>query len=263
MQFIRYALLALSISHLLVAETYVSGHASLNEANQYVKTKVLSTRYLAFRDLDPWISLIKKEERNALDFGSGLGFSTEYLVMKDFKVTGVDTNPNMIAKARESFPSIEFLHVTDKLPFTNKSFHLVFSSLVLFELSSLEATKSYLAEAKRVLNENGLLIAITGSAFMADPHFKSSSIKTNFSQNYHAKSGDIIKVHLNEINLTFDDYLWLESDYRNAFSDVGLEICAIHYPLGKANENYEWQDELVKSPFVLFLAAKTCPNQNG
>ena len=144
------------------------------------------------------------------------------------------------------------------LPFSDKSFDLVFSSFVLFEMSSLKKIEEYLIQARRVLKEDGYFIAIIASIHMYDPKFKSRLISADFPENKNRKSGSQVKMHYNEINMTFIDYFWFEEDYRKAFTTAGLQVCAIAYPLGKSGEHYPWEDELKKSPILLFLAAKKC-----
>ncbi len=236
---------------------YESGKAGQKEAQSYTKVKNVSSRYLSYRDLGPWLS--KVQGKAALDYGSGLGFSTEFLVDRGFEVKGADINPNMIIQAKNSYPGVDFTLIKDdKLPFANLSFDLVFSSLVLFELSSLQQIENYLKEARRVLREDGYFIGITGSSSMHDPNYKSELRKTDYPQNKGAKSGSLVKVTLNEINLTFEDYLWFEKDYRKIFQKAGLPICEVHYPLGQKDEPYPWKDELNRSPFILILARKSC-----
>jgi hypothetical protein len=50
------------------------------------------------------------------------------------------------------------------------------------------------------------------------------------------------------------DYLWRAGDYRVAFEGAGLEICVMHYPLGKAGEGYPWQDEMTMSLALVIIA---------
>ncbi len=237
--------------------SYVSGRAGVGEAQTYRKAKMVSSRYLAYRDLDPWLS--KTAGKLALDYGSGLGYSAEFLLSRGFQVKGADINPDMIAQASQAYPSIEFSLIEDgKLPFSKGTFDLVFSSLVLFELSSLKKMEQYLKSAREVLKDDGVFIGITGSEFMHDPKYQSELRFTDFPQNRKAKSGSLVKVRLNEINLTFEDYLWFEKDYRKVFKKAGLPICQVHRPLGKSGEAFPWKDELKKSPLLIILAGKQC-----
>ena len=234
---------------------YISGKYSKNESTAYLQTKELSIRYLASRDLNLWLA--KLNGKNALDYGSGLGFSVDYLLKHDFKVHAADINPEMIQQAKNVYPSAEFTLVSEQsLPYPNKSFDLVFSSYVLFEMNSLEKIITYLQHATRVLKDDGYIIAIIASQNLYDPEYKSQLYNTGFRENYMRQSGSLVKMSYNEINMTFTDYFWTETDYRTAFANAGLKICAVHYPLGNKDENYPWQDELTKSPLLLILAVK-------
>lgn len=234
---------------------YISGTFNQQAADSYKETKELSIRYLAQRDLLPWLTKI--QGKNALDYGSGLGFSVEYLLKQGFTVDAVDLNPEMIAIGEKSYPGVNFKLVEEsKLPYMDKKFDLVFSSWVLFEMDTLEKITNYLKESKRVLKDNGYFIAIVASKNIYDPNFKSNLYDTNFKENQNIQSGSLVKMKYREINMAFVDYYWSEADYTKAFYDAGLKVCAIHYPLGKATDSYPWLDELYKSPVLLILATK-------
>jgi len=250
--------LSIATSSLTYADQeYISGQAGEQESKAYTVVKNISTRYLAYRDLGPWFAKLKGH--TALDYGSGLGTSTEFLAQQGFNVQGVDISQHMITEAKKSYPEVPFSLIKNNiLPFKDKSFDLVFSCLVLFELDSKANIQAYAEQAKRVLKDDGYFIAISGSTNMRDPNFKSKLIKTDFPENKNATSGSQVRVHLHEINLTFVDYLWTEDDYREAFAKAGLPVCAVHYPLGKAGEDFDWVDELHKSPIIVILASKKC-----
>jgi ubiquinone/menaquinone biosynthesis C-methylase UbiE len=225
-------------------------------ADAYEKAYKFSSRYISERDLDPWIALAQGNK--ALDYGSGLGYSTEFLFNKGFDPYGVDINPEIIAISKAKLPHIEFNTIENNLPFQNDKFDLVFSSLVLLEIKSKEDLSKYAKEASRVLKPDGIFIAVTASEQMFNPNYKSNLRKSNFKENINPQSGDQVKIHLKELNLTFDDYFWTKNDYEQIFKSAGLEICKVHYPLGKKNEPYQWKDEL-EVPFILeFLAAHNC-----
>lgn len=237
------------------SDEYISGTFNQESANSYKQAKELSTRYLAQRDLSPWLAKI--QGKHALDYGSGLGFSVEYLLKQGFKVDAVDINPEMIAMGKKSYPDVNFKLATEgKLPYTDRRFDLVFSSWVLFEMDTLEKITNYLKESKRVMKDDGYFIAIIASKNIYDPKFKSNLYDTNFKENENLQSGSLVKMKYLEINMAFVDYFWSEADYCKAFDDAGLKVAAIHYPVGKTTDPYPWLDELHKSPVLLILATK-------
>jgi ubiquinone/menaquinone biosynthesis C-methylase UbiE len=243
-----------SLSTFANSPVYVSGQAGKGEAHLYAQMKKSSTRYLAYRDLGPWLSKVRGTA--SLDYGSGLGFSSELLASKGFSVRGADINPDMVEQAKKSYPKLEFsLIKNDRLPFENRSFDLVFSSFVLFELSTKLKIETYVKEAQRVMKDDGYFIGITGSSHMHDPDYQ--------SVHRGAKSGSLVKIKVNSTHLIFEDYLWFEKDYREAFQKAGLPICEVHYPVGRVGEGephspWLWKDELKHSPILLILAQKNC-----
>ena len=236
-------------------ENYISGQASANEAKLYSEVKEVSGRYLINRDAKLWLNDISG--KLALDYGSGLGYSSDFLSKQGFSVIGTDINPHMIKAAMTAYPKINFVLIEkNQLPFPNESFDLVYSNLVLFEIDSLESIRQYLVEGTRTLKKGGYFIAISGSEHVGNRKYNSVLNITDYPENENPISGSIIKVTSPEVNLTFNDYFWTENDYRQVFSAAGLDICTVHYPLGKEHEDYQWQDEKTKSPFIMILAKK-------
>lgn len=234
---------------------YVSGRSSKNDSVAYTRMQMLNEPDLSFRDIDPWLELVAG--KHALDYGCGHGHSSRILADKGFIVTGVDINPHMIELAKQKNNNIELLTIEPmQLPFASKTFDLILSNFVLLELNSLENIQLYLTAAKEVLKDDGYFIAITSSINMHNPNLKSPVMDANFPENRHAKSGDLVRVKLKDIDLTFTDYLWTEQDYRLAFANAGFKICQVHYPLGNENDQFVWGYELYNSPLIMILAAK-------
>lgn len=102
----------------------------------------------------PWFAKIKS--KHALDYGSGQGFSVEYLLQNNFTVEAVDINPHMIEQTKSNYPNVNFtLLENDVLPFADKQFDLVLSSFVLFEIASLAKMQHYLSGARRTIKDHG------------------------------------------------------------------------------------------------------------
>jgi SAM-dependent methyltransferase len=240
-------------------KTYFSGKATAEQADFYhANTKEISTRYLGRRDLD--LFLKDGLGLRALDFGCGTGLSTAILLAKGYTVEAVDISAKMMETARASHPNVNF-HLlpstTSPLPFPDRSFDVVFSSLVLFELSSREMLHGYLAEAARVLKDGGQFVAVTGSVHLHDPTYQSNYLQARYEENEARASGREVRVEVTEIRLVFVDYFWTEEDYQTECKAVGMPIVDVHYPLGKEGEGREWKDELVRSPMLLIHARKT------
>jgi ubiquinone/menaquinone biosynthesis C-methylase UbiE len=89
-----------------------------------------------------------KEVQSVLDVGTGSGLFAEQFAVKGLQVTGLDANPEMLPAARQFVPSGIFqLGIAEKMPFSDKSFDLVFMGLLLHETDNLLAA---LSEAYRV-----------------------------------------------------------------------------------------------------------------
>lgn len=95
-----------------------------------------------------------------LDFGCGQGrLCVELDALGYAQVVGVDSSPEMIARARASCPRYELL-VSDgrALPFADASFDAVLLFAVLTCIPDGAAQKNLVASLKRVLRPGGLLL---------------------------------------------------------------------------------------------------------
>jgi ubiquinone/menaquinone biosynthesis C-methylase UbiE len=83
-----------------------------------------------------------------IEIGTGSGLFAEEFSKRNFKVTGIDSNPEMIKAAGKYVPEAEFrIASAENLPFSDKSFDAAFMGLVLHETDDyLKA----LQEMKRV-----------------------------------------------------------------------------------------------------------------
>jgi ubiquinone/menaquinone biosynthesis C-methylase UbiE len=234
-----------------VSEDFKEAELACEYAN---KTKDLPHRYLAYRDLSKILFKIKKGGK-ALDFGCGTGISTNFLKSYGFDVIGVDISEEMLKVASTNYPTIEFnkLDQEKALSSKSKSYDLVFSSFVLFEINSKEKIVNYLKSAKKVLKSDGTFLSVTASEDMYQER-NWMIFDTNYKENQTLKSGEVAKVLLNGADIEFTDYYWTEKDYRECFEKAGMKLTEIIYPLGKFSEIFPWKAERKKSPFVIFVA---------
>lgn len=104
------------------------------------------------------------ENRRVLDFGCGTGHGTAEMAATCAAAVGVDVSPQAIeyARSRYTSPKLGFRLIprveVEPLPFDDRSFDAVVSIQVIEHLSDPNA---YLAEAKRVLQANGVLVVAT------------------------------------------------------------------------------------------------------
>lgn len=102
----------------------------------------------------------------ALDAACGTGRHTAYLASLGHKVIGIDTSPEMLARARENVPGGEF-HQADlhEVPLADHSVDLVVCGIALSHAPDLERA---LAELVRVLRPNGHLVISDSRGLIGD-----------------------------------------------------------------------------------------------
>ncbi len=85
-----------------------------------------------------------------LDVGCGTGHLTHEIAQRGANVLGLDSSPEMIAKARAAYPNIEF-RVGDIAEFTSaQKFDAIFSNAALHWVHRAEVAVGKMAEALRV-----------------------------------------------------------------------------------------------------------------
>jgi ubiquinone/menaquinone biosynthesis C-methylase UbiE len=235
--------------------TYLSSEPhSISDAKAYAKSDETSSRFLAYRNL-PKIFQKHVTGPLSLDYGSGTGISSKFLAKQGFHVVGADISNSMLNQAKIQAPEIQFKIINDYiLPEVDRSFDLLFSSFVVFELAGKQEILKYFSEAKRVLKDDGTFVIVTNSDdFYSEDWY---SFRTNYPENKELKSGSLARTYLVDIGIEFTDYYWNENDILELLNNSGFNLVEIDRPLGNLSDSYPWKTEITKSPFAIFVAKK-------
>lgn len=194
------------------------------------------------------------QERPVLDLGCGAGRLASYLQPLTSQYVGFDVSAYMLAHCRRAFPQFQFVEgdMRSLAPFESQSFDTVFAVANLFDAVSHEERRQVLAEVRRVLTPDGLLI------FSAH------------NRNYiHAGSGPRLRWHRNpvtQIHSLFE--YWqasrnhrrikrfhrFEPDYA-LLNDSGNNYFTLHYYVSRDVQ----QKQLAAAGFELL----ECLNETG
>ena len=118
---------------------------------------------------DPWIEkyedIISSCSGNLLDLGCGVGQYSLYFAEKGFNVTSADISARALDYLAEKAPQIKTvkLDMTELLPFSDKSFDVVFANLSIHFFSKTD-TENLIAEIKRILKDDGVFIGSCNSS---------------------------------------------------------------------------------------------------
>lgn len=130
----------------------------LNLASFNNSTKIYDLEHLMPKEKMIMGKYFKKNK--VLDIGCGCGRTTINLHKKGFKVIGIDYAPNLIKKAKEKFPNIDFrIMNASNLKFKNKTFDTIFFSYNGIDyLAPYEKRIRCMKESFRVLKNGGVFI---------------------------------------------------------------------------------------------------------
>lgn len=223
-------------------------------SESYASLDNTGTAFLAFNKIPSLLSKYSSGKKT-LDYGCGAGCSTFFLSELGLDVEGVDISIDMLNEARKINNDIKFeLIKSASLPYSDNFFDVVFSSYVLFEISSKDELKKVFNEIYRTLKRGGIFIAITGSSELYN--HKWLSLDVNFEQNKNLKTGDIAKVLLKDANLVVYDYYWTDEDYQEVINATDFVRLQQLFPLGCDSDGYTWEDEKEHPPYVIYVLSK-------
>ncbi|MFT4497737.1 class I SAM-dependent methyltransferase [Bacillus cereus] len=111
-----------------------------------------------------WTEMVKNiteiQNKQIIDIGCGGGIYTKELALMGAKnVVGLDFSKEILQAAKENcnnFSNISFIHGdAHNIPYPNETFDIVISRAVIHHLQDIP---TFLREASRILNKNGVLI---------------------------------------------------------------------------------------------------------
>jgi len=234
--------------------SFINSYQDFLRAKAYAKLEFPGTYYLAYRDLPEILSKYVSGLK-ALDFGCGTGRSTRFLQKLGFEAIGVDIAEKMINQAKEIDPNGNYRLVEEDLSqFKNNTYNLVLSVFTFDNIPTKENKVNNLQEITRILKKGGIFVNLVSSPDIYTHEWASFSTK-DFPENKHAKSGDVVRIIIteNDDKRPVEDVLWLDEDYKDVFEESKLELIATHKPLAKETEIYNWVNEKMIAPWIIYV----------
>jgi len=173
--------------------------------------------------------------------------------------SGVDTAPEMIAKAKElDFQGIYRLIKDDDFSgFDAGQFDLVLSVFTFDNIAGFATKVRLLRDLGLLLNGSGRIVSVVSSPEIYTHEWASFSTK-DYPENRCARSGDIVRIITTDFadRRPAEDILWTDESYRQVYEAAGLVIMATYKPLAKGDEPYEWVNETAIAPWVIYVLAR-------
>ncbi|MCP4582152.1 MAG: class I SAM-dependent methyltransferase [candidate division Zixibacteria bacterium] len=224
-------------------------------AEAYAGLEFPGTYYLAYRDL-PEIITEHAKGKKAIDFGCGTGRSTRFLRKLGFDGIGVDISEDMLSKAGEIDPEGQY-HLVDDGDLSREqsnTYDLALSVFTFDNIPTFEKKVKIFRELARLIKSDGRIVSLVSSPEIYKHEWASFTTK-DFPENKQAKSGDIVKIIMKDVEdkRPVEDIIWSHESYQDIYAEVGLQILAKYEPLGKEDESYDWLNETTIAPWVIYV----------
>jgi SAM-dependent methyltransferase len=238
--------------------TFENAYNNTTRAESYAALEFPNTYYLAYRDL-PGILNNHVKGKKAIDFGCGTGRSTRFFKDLGYDVIGIDISESMIQKALEFDPEGRYEVVEDGLYFHFGLGHydLITSIFTFDNIPGLANRTNIIKKLSELLNSTGKLILLDSTPELYTHEWASFST-CQFEENQNAGPGDLVRVHMNDVDdkRPVEDVFWTDADYKHSFLSAGLILEAVYKPLASDKENFSWKNETRIAPWVIYVLAK-------
>ncbi len=179
-----------------------------------------------------------------LDLGCGYGYYTNYFKSIGGNAIGIDASKAMIDIAKKNYPDCDFevADITQKIPFEDNFFDIIFCNQVLMDIENVE---SVFYECSRILKPGGILYySITHPAFFNGEWSKDGEGKLIDSYLTPGVSTNLFWGETKHFHRPLSFYL-------NAAADAGLSL--IHAEEPKVYDGINKNDDL---PLFFFAEYK-------
>ena len=166
----------------------------------------------------------------------------------------------MIHRARTLDPAGDYRLVADGDldQFADGTFDLVLSAFPFDNIPTAAKKVALFRELRRAVQADGRIVNLVSAPEIYRNEWASFSTR-DFPENRQAKCGDWVKIIVTalEDQRPTVDILWPDENYRDVYRESGLEVIAVHRPLGRADEPYKWVNEPTIAPWVIYVLGKS------
>ena len=224
-------------------------------ADAYAQLEFPGTYFLAFRDL-PELLRRHAPGRRALDFGCGTGRSTRFLKSLGYDARGVDIAPAMLDHARVRDPGgrYDLVGEGDLGGLPANAFDLVLAAFTFDNMPTHAARQAALAALRPLLAARGCLVTVVSDPAIYVHEWASFSTR-DFPENRLARSGDHVRIVMLDVpdRRPVDDVVCSDADYRAMYAAAGLELRAMHQPIGGPADGIAWVSEATIAPWTIYV----------
>ena len=166
--------------------------------DKYEKTDWINKPSIFAEEVLPYL----EDKKTLLELGAGLGQDSLFFNEKNFSITSTDFSDYALDKAKEKDKSgnIKFLKVdvSEKLPFEDESFDVVYSHLCL-QFFNKEKTQQIFDEIRRVLKKDGIFATLLNT--IDDPEITEYNYE-KIDEDFYKNNSDVEKRYFSVESIT-------------------------------------------------------------
>jgi SAM-dependent methyltransferase len=239
--------------------TFDNVYDDAQRASSYATLEFPGTYYLAYRDLPEIINTHATAGRG-LDFGCGAGRSTRFLKRLGYNTVGIDISEDMIKLANTAEPGGEYRKIDNNgiIPADLGLFDLVLSVFTFDNIPTWERKISLFTGLRDRCASGGRIVSLVSSPEIYTHEWASFTTR-QFKENFVAKTGDIVKTIMTDIDdrRPVEDIFWPDDAYGEVYAQAGLQVVQTYRPLGRVDEPYPWVSETTIAPWTIYVLERS------
>ena len=172
---------------------------------------------------------------------------------------GVDIAESMLEEAGKKDPGGDYrrIPVGSLGSIEGERFDLVLSAFTFDNVAGYDTRLALFDSLGRLLADDGRIVNLVSAPEIYLNEWASFSTQ-EFPENRMAKSGEAVRIVMLDVedSRPVEDVLSTDADYRELYASTGLEVLALHAPLGRPEDPCAWVSETELSPWAIYVLAR-------
>jgi hypothetical protein len=136
----------------------------------------------------------------------------------------------------------------------SRSFDVALSAFTFDNIPTLDKKTRLFLELGRVIKPDGVIVNLVSSPEIYTHEWVSFSTR-DFPENHRARSGDVVRIIITDIDdaRPVEDVVCSPEDYARVYANAGLTALDVVKPLARGDEAYDWVNETRIAPWTVYV----------